>query len=210
MVEVTSHIPHKSGIYNLTPLIILRQSKHVTTKIFKLLLPDISYRLTYNLPNILSYYCIFSTCFIGKKSKSINFRRSNIDLVSRIFNQNLFLFDVVDWSRKTIFKIFLDIFKSDKRNNFRFNYLFFFNLFDFSFFKVVYLFFGYVVPVHIFIPVLFFFNVESTLSLPVETVVYFSDSFLSSLSVALVKGKSLQVEGKMIGLIKGIINKTET
>ena len=210
MVEVTAHISHKSGVYNFTPLIIFGQSKHITSKIFKFLLPNISNSLTYNLPYILSYNSIFSTSFIGKKSKSINFRRSYINLISRIFNQNLFLFDIIDWCRNTIFKIFLDIFKSNKRNNFWLDHLFLFDLVYLSFFEIVYLFFCYVVPVDIFTPVLLFFDVESTLPLPFETVVYLSDSLLSSFSVALVQGESLKVEGKMIGLVKSIIGKTET
>ena len=210
MVEITTHVPHKSSIDNFTPFIVLSQSKHIAAKIFKLLLPDISNSLTYDLPYILSYYCIFSTSFIGKQTKSVNFRRGYIDLIGGIFDQNLFLFGVVDCSRKTIFKIFLDIFKCDKRNDFRFDHLFFIDLVHFSFFEVIYLFFGYVVPVDIFISVFLFFDVECTLSLPVETVVYLSNSFFSSFSVALVQGEGLQVKGKMIGFIESIIYKTET
>ena len=98
MVKISSHVAYECCIYDLTASVVLGETEHVASKVFELFLSDIRHGLAYNLSDILSHNGILFCVFVDEKSKSIDFRGSNVDIVGGLFDDKiLFLFTKVHW-----------------------------------------------------------------------------------------------------------------
>lgn len=147
MIQVSSHVARKGGIYYLTTsrtCCYLTQTEHIASEISIFLFTNISYSFTYNLAYILNYDRILLCKISDEKTESINLWRCYINIVSRLFiDQSLFLF--LFWRRNSwhaLVKIFLDIFECYERNHFRLDQILFILWFVVSFLQVKKWFFG--------------------------------------------------------------------
>lgn len=117
MIQIPSHVPHKGRIDDLKPRVIFGQTKHVTPEM-ELFLSNIRHSLTNNFSDVLSHDGIFLSEVSDEQTQPINFRRSNVDIISRFFERKIILF--FDGRRIDICQIFLYIFESNKWNYFGF------------------------------------------------------------------------------------------
>lgn len=114
MVQVSTHIPHESGINYLEASVVFGQTEHVAAKV-ELLLSHISSSLTDDLANIFSHYTVLSCEVSDKQSKPIDFGRCNIDVVSGLSDCKIVFF--FGYTLQS-FKILLNVVKCNKRHGF--------------------------------------------------------------------------------------------
>jgi len=105
MIEVSGHVSDECSIYDLRTSVVLCQPKHVATKV-ELLLTHVCHRLADHFPDVLSHNGTFSGCFTKKKAQSVNFRRSNVNIIGGLSNHKALFFSK---DSRIVVKIFFDI-----------------------------------------------------------------------------------------------------